>query len=241
VIATKVIGEDLFMLYVGIDQHRKQLTVHVRDDQGEVVLRRQVSTQWDKVGAFLDDLDRRAAPTAGYFAIVEVCGFNDWLLQHLRARTAVCRQVFLIQPEQQSSHKTDRRDAAGLSEQLWLNRERLLARLSARGLRVVCQPSAEDLFDRRLTSRRVVSSHDLTRTINRIKAILRRHNVEQECPTKGLGTLKSLAWLKRLELRGGDRLEMNQMLGLDAQAVFRVRLAWGDLPGPIRRSTTSWE
>ena len=26
------------MLYVGIDQHRKQLTVHVRDDQGEVVL-----------------------------------------------------------------------------------------------------------------------------------------------------------------------------------------------------------
>jgi hypothetical protein len=28
------------MLYVGIDQHRKQLTVHVRDDQVEVVLRR---------------------------------------------------------------------------------------------------------------------------------------------------------------------------------------------------------
>ena len=200
------------MLYVGIDQHRKQLTVHVRDDQGEVLLRRQVSTQWDKVREFLDDLDRRATPTAGYFAIVEVCGFNDWLLQHLRARQPVCRQVFLIQPEQQASHKTDRRDAAGLSEQLWLNRERLLARRPARGLRVVCQPSAEDLFDRRLTSRRVVSSHDLTRTINRIKAILRRHNVEQECPTKGLGTLKSLAWLKRLELPGVDRLEMNQML-----------------------------
>lgn len=200
------------MLYVGIDQHRKQLTVHVRDDRGEVVLRRQVSTQWDKVRAFLDDLNARAAPTEGYFAIVEVCGFNDWLLQHLHARQPVCRQVFLIQPEKQSSHKTDRRDAAGLSEPLWLNRERLLARLPARGLRVVCQPSAEDLFDRRLTSRRVVSSHDLTRTINRIKAILRRHNVEQECPTKGLGTLKSLAWLKRLELPGIDRLEMNQML-----------------------------
>ena len=60
------------MLYVGIDQHRKQLTVHVRDDRGEVVLRRQVSTQWDKVRAVLDDLYARAAPTAGYFAIVEV-------------------------------------------------------------------------------------------------------------------------------------------------------------------------
>ena len=157
------------MLYVGIDQHRQQLTVPVRDDRGEVVLRRQVSTQWDKVRAFLDDLNARAAPMAGYFAIVEVCGFNDWLLQHLRARQPVCCQVFLIQPEKQSSHKTDRRDAAGLSEPLWLNRERLLARLPARGLRVVGQPSAEDLFDRRLTSRRVVSSHDLTRTINRIK------------------------------------------------------------------------
>jgi hypothetical protein len=82
------------MLSLGIDPHRKQLTVHVRDDLGEVVLRRQVSTQWDKVREFLDDLDRRAAPTAGYFAIVHVCGFSDWLLQHLRARHPVCRQVF---------------------------------------------------------------------------------------------------------------------------------------------------
>ena len=35
------------MFYVGIDQHRKQLTVSVRNDSGNVVLRRQVSTQWD--------------------------------------------------------------------------------------------------------------------------------------------------------------------------------------------------
>ncbi len=93
------------MLSVGIDQHRKQLTVHVRDDQGEVFLRRQVSTQRDKVWEFLDDLDRRATPAAGYFATVEVYGFNDWLLRHLRARQPVCRQVFLIQPERQSYHK----------------------------------------------------------------------------------------------------------------------------------------
>ena len=53
---------------MGIEQHRQQLTVPVRDDRGEVVLRRQVSTQWDKVRAFLDDLNTRAAPTAHYFA-----------------------------------------------------------------------------------------------------------------------------------------------------------------------------
>jgi hypothetical protein len=50
VIATHSIGEDLFMLSVGIDQHRKQLTAHVRDDQGEVVLHRRVSAQWVSAG-----------------------------------------------------------------------------------------------------------------------------------------------------------------------------------------------
>jgi transposase len=65
------------VLSVGIDQHRKQMTVHLRDDLGGVLPRRQVSSQWEKVRAFLDDLDRRAAPTAVYFAIVEVCSFND--------------------------------------------------------------------------------------------------------------------------------------------------------------------
>jgi hypothetical protein len=76
------------MVSVGIDQHRQQLTVQVRGDQREVVLRRQVSTPWDKVREFLDDLDGQGAPTAGDFAIVEVCGFNDWLLQHLRRSDA---------------------------------------------------------------------------------------------------------------------------------------------------------
>ena len=37
-------GEPI-MLYVGIDQHRKQLTVSVREESGNVILRRQVSTE----------------------------------------------------------------------------------------------------------------------------------------------------------------------------------------------------
>src|SRR5438477_12585310 len=75
-------GEPI-MLYVGIDQHRKQLTVSIRDESGDVVLRRQVSTQWDKVRAFFTELRDRAAGDGGYVAIVEVCGFNHWLLKLL--------------------------------------------------------------------------------------------------------------------------------------------------------------
>jgi len=37
------------MFYPGIDRHRKPLAVTLRDEQGEVVLNRQVSTEWGRV------------------------------------------------------------------------------------------------------------------------------------------------------------------------------------------------
>src|SRR5712691_2429393 len=77
------IQEDHIMLYVGIDQHRKQLTVSVRDESGNVILRRQVSTEWKKVRAFFDELRERGSSPGGYRAVVEICGFNDWLLKLL--------------------------------------------------------------------------------------------------------------------------------------------------------------
>ncbi len=35
------------MLYLGIDQHKRQLTVNLRGEDGLVILKRQVSTQWE--------------------------------------------------------------------------------------------------------------------------------------------------------------------------------------------------
>ena len=46
------------MLYLGIDQHARQITISLRDDQGEVVQARQVSTQPEKVHAFFQQLTR---------------------------------------------------------------------------------------------------------------------------------------------------------------------------------------
>jgi len=37
------------MLYLGIDQHKSQLTVSLRGEDGSVTLKRQVSTQWERV------------------------------------------------------------------------------------------------------------------------------------------------------------------------------------------------
>ena len=44
------------MLYLGIDLHRKQLTVSLRKEDGDVLLRRQVSTQWPKLEEFREQL-----------------------------------------------------------------------------------------------------------------------------------------------------------------------------------------
>ena len=198
------------MLYVGIDQHRKQLTVSVRDESGNVTLRRQVSTEWKKVRAFFEEVRELSAAHEGYLAVVEICGFNDWLLKLLPQHG--CRETIIVQPGEQSSHKTDRRDASGLSEVLWINRDRIAEGLPVRGLRRIQLPDAQSQADRRLTSQRHDVGRELTRSLNRLKAILRRHNLEQECPTKGIQTQRARKWLNGLCLSAVERAELNHQL-----------------------------
>jgi len=198
------------MLYLGIDQHRKQLTVNLRNEAGEVVLRRQVSTEWARVRKFLEELKERNVREGGFVTIVEVCGFNDWLLQLLREYG--CRETVLVQPEKQSKKKTDRRDANALGELLWVNRQRLLAGQRVQGLRRVELPSAAVAEDRQITELRKRLGQSRTRTVNRIKHLLRKHNLEQECPTKGLDTIRGRKWLAGLALGPIDRLERDALV-----------------------------
>ena len=51
-----------------------------------------------------------------------------------------------------------------------------------------------------------------TRTLHKIQKILLKHNLQQDCPTKGLQTKKAKAWLKELSLGVVDRLELDQLL-----------------------------
>lgn len=197
------------MLYLGIDQHRKQLTVNMRNEQGDAIVRRQVSTEWERVRAFLAEV-RQLAGEEGFVVIVEVCGFNDWLLKLLSEYG--CRRTILIQPEKQSKKKTDRRDASALSELLWVNRERLLAGKPVRGVRCVEFPSEREGQRRQLTQCRRRLGQERTRTINKVKRILRKHNLEQECPVKTLDTIRGRAWLVGLALGPIDRLEMDLLV-----------------------------
>lgn len=198
------------MLYLGIDQHRKQLTINLRDEAGDVILRRQVSTRWASVRSFFADLETRSKSAGGYLAIVEVCGFNHWLLALLQEQG--CRQVILVQADQRRRQKTDRRDANQLCELLWINRQRLQEGKKVQQLRVVQPASPADEQSRQLTALLWRAGQKQTRTLNGIHHLLLKHNLHQECPTKGLQTKRARQWLAELALPKIDRLEMDQLL-----------------------------
>lgn len=198
------------MLYLAIDQHRKQLTINLRDEEGQILLQRQVSTVWDKVHRFFDDVRSRSEDQGGFMTIVEVCGFNDWLLTMLEKYS--CREIVLIQPKDKSKTKTDRRDANQLGELLWVNRHRLSGQARVQGIRRIRILDGREQANRQLTMMRLRTTRQLTRTINRIKQILRRHNLEHDQPTKGIQTQAARKWLQALELSDMDRLSMNHLL-----------------------------
>jgi transposase len=198
------------MLYLATDQHRKQLTVNLRNEAGDVILKRQVSTQWARVREFMEEVRKRSVPEEGFVAIVEVCGFNDWFLRLLAEYG--CREIVLVQPEKRSKNKTDRRDANTLGELLWTNRQRLLAGKKVQNVRRVVPPSPRDAEDRQLTALRQRMGRMRTRAINRVQHLLLKHNLQQACPTKGLQTQRAKTWLAKLPLGTIDRLELDQLL-----------------------------
>ena len=195
------------ILYLAIDQHAKQITVCVRNEEGDTVLRRQVSTRPEKIESFFGQFTEMDAE---FMAILEVCGFNDWLVEELRRRN--CRQIVLIHPEKPSKKKTDRRDAQKLADLLWINRERIAAGQVVRGLRRVYMVSQEEREDRQLTSLLKSLGQRRIRTLNKIHRIVNRYNLIWQYPTKTFQTRAGRSWLAKVSLPVVDRLEMDALL-----------------------------
>jgi transposase len=197
-------------LHLGIDQHARQITISPRHANGDVLQAQQVSTQPKKINAFFQQLTRECLRSGESFvSVLEVCGFNDWLIRMLCDYR--CRKVVLIQPDDRQRCKTDRRDVAALSELLWVNRDRLLECKPGRGVRQVDIASTSDQENRRLTTLRKEAGRARTRLVNKIKHMLRRHNLQWEMLTKTFPTGAAIAWLKELVLPEIDRLEINHL------------------------------
>jgi len=109
------------MQYLAIAQHKNHLTINIRNEQGDVVQKGQVSTNHTDIDEFFTTFAKKARKHRGYMAIVEVCGFNDWLLEKLKKTR--CSEIVVIQPDNPAVNKTDKRDADALGTLLWNNRK----------------------------------------------------------------------------------------------------------------------
>ena len=199
------------MLYLAIDQHRKQLTVNLRNEQGDVVLKRQVSTEWPRVRSFLDEVRKMSASEGGFVAILEVCGFNDWLLKLLAEYG--CRETMLIQPEKRSKKKTDRRDANRLGRTscgsivsgCWRARR-------SRGSAVCsCRPSRRPQ-DRQITALRNGWGNTARGRSTRSNICCGNTTWNRSVRPRGWIRQRTRKWLATLPLDPIDRLEMDQLL-----------------------------
>ena len=206
------------MLYLGIDQHAQQLTIDLGDESGEMMVHRKVSTKPKLLKQFLEDL-RTQAGSEGYLAIVEVTGFNDYLLD-LLPKYGCCR-VVIVQPVEHKRRKTDRRDARQLRDLLWANRHRVLSEQRLPGVRVVTPANAEQADQRQLTSLMRLLRKQRTQVINRMHTILKKHNLQHDMPAKNLDTATSQSWLRSLTLVAIDGLErdvlQSQLRQLDSE------------------------
>jgi hypothetical protein len=108
------------------------------------------STEWERVRAFFTEIAAKAQPEGGFFAILEVCGMNTWLLDILSQFG--CREIVVIQPTERSKQKTDRRDAGDLAHTLWVHRQQFLDGKQPLGLWRVQPPTPQEADDRKLTT-----------------------------------------------------------------------------------------
>ncbi|MGI9457817.1 MAG: hypothetical protein ACR2NU_14725 [Aeoliella sp.] len=111
------------MLYLGIDQHARQITISLGNGKGDVILARQVSTRWEKINVFFQHLTRECLSHGeSFIAVVEVCGFNDWLIRMLRDYRCHyrCHKVILIQPDVRKHPQAAPEDAFS-TRRRWLN------------------------------------------------------------------------------------------------------------------------
>ena len=138
------------MLYLAIDQHKAQITINLRNEQGDVIQKEQISTDHAEIDEFFAALKKQAARTKGFMAIVEVCGFNHWLLKKLEEYG--CKEIVVVQPGGSSNNKTDKNDANSLGELLWNNRKRLQNGERPNGIRRVIWATDEESEVRQLAN-----------------------------------------------------------------------------------------
>ena len=97
------------MNYLAIDLHKNQITVNMRNEEGTVLFKKQISTHHNKIDEFFKGIAEQSANQGGFMAIYEICGFGHWLSEKLNEYG--CKEIVVVQPDRTATQKTDYRDA----------------------------------------------------------------------------------------------------------------------------------
>ncbi|MCX6633782.1 MAG: IS110 family transposase [Acidobacteria bacterium] len=187
------------MFYIGIDVHKKFLSLNVKDETCATLWRRKLST--GRVEPELCEMAQRFAPCKVVF---EASGSAEWLIDLLRPLT---QEVVLAHPGRlriisQTVKKTDKIDAAILAE--------LLAKDYIPRAYIA---SAAEREDRALVRGHRYLSRLARGAKQRVRAALARHNWLE--PTElDLWTRAGRAWLLALAWPAKERLELEATLAV---------------------------
>jgi len=197
--------------YIGLDVHKDTIVIAVAE-QGTASAKFFKTIPYD-LARLVKEIRRLAG--AGYVVVCYEAGPTGFGVQRALEKAGFdCRVVApsLIPVQSGNRVKTDRRDASQLGQVLWINRQRLLEGKAVHGLRRVVPSTPEQEENRQLTALRQRIGQLRTRTLNKIQHVLLKHNLQQDCPTKGLQTQTARRWLAKLPLAEIDRLEMDLLL-----------------------------
>jgi transposase len=153
------------MKHIGMDLHSTTTDACVRNENGEILLRRRIVTTQAELKKFLDGI-----PEAKRVAIEE-CQMADWVTRCLEPHVD---EIIRSQPQfnrliSESEDKEDRKDAESLSELLYLNR-----------IKPVHHPNLDYRNLREAVRAYWVASWELTRAKNRLKDFFLFHGVHEK-------------------------------------------------------------
>lgn len=180
------------MNFVGIDLHKKTISVCVVNQERTVLDRKRFyCCEPERIRAFFEGL--------GLFrAVVEATASYEWLVQLIEP---LAQRVLLAHPKKlrviaESTRKSDKLDAQVLAEFLALDM-----------IPEAYRPSKRQRAHRVLTRHRIYLGRRITSVRNKIRRILSNYNADRE----DLFTEKGLAYLGKVAVVEADRFALDQL------------------------------
>jgi transposase len=180
------------MKFVGVDLHKKTITIAVVDAQRKLLSRKRFSNLMsDRIVAFLKEL--------GEFQLtVEATASYEWFVQLVEP---LANRIVLAHPGKlrviaESTRKSDKLDATVLAEMLALDQ-----------IPSAYRPTPRQRAHRQLVRQREFWQRKITSVRNKIRRILSNYNLDRE----DLFTMDGMAWLPTAAVSEIDRFCLAQL------------------------------